>query len=149
MVFSRVLADTITHPRPVQEAPLAGRGAHFLPAPSPLRQALRGAERARRRDRRAHPAARRRQPGDGGRRRGDDAHPAPAARAEEVPVQISRLLHAHEIILKEAHSMAGQADEAGDDGTNDLLVSDVIRPNELQVWFLSQHVVDVPLVRAD
>jgi starvation-inducible DNA-binding protein len=37
----------------------------------------------------------------------------------------------------------------GDDGTNDLLVSDVLRTNELQVWFLSEHLVDKPLVRAD
>lgn len=68
---------------------------------------------------------------------------------EEVPVQISRLLEAHELILKEARTMAKQADEAGDDGTNDLLVSDVIRTNELQVWFLAEHLVDVPVVRAD
>src|SRR6059058_2934295 len=60
---------------------------------------------------------------------------------EEVPVQISRLLHAHEIVLEEARSMARQAAESGDDGTNDLLVSDVIRGNEKQVWFLSQHLV--------
>jgi starvation-inducible DNA-binding protein len=68
---------------------------------------------------------------------------------EEVPVQISRLLEAHELILKEARTMAKQATEAGDDGTNDLLVSDVIRTNELQVWFLAEHLVDVPVVRAD
>ena len=68
---------------------------------------------------------------------------------EEVPVQISRLLEAHELILKEARTMARQAAEAGDDGTNDLLVSDVIRTNELQVWFIAEHLVDVPLVRAD
>lgn len=68
---------------------------------------------------------------------------------EEAPVQISRLLEAHELILKEARTMAKQASEAGDDGTNDLLVSDVIRTNELQVWFLAEHLVDVPLVRAD
>ncbi len=67
---------------------------------------------------------------------------------EEVPVQISRLLEAHELILKLAHEAAKRADEAGDDGTNDLLVSDVIRTNELQVWFLSEHLVDTPLVRA-
>jgi starvation-inducible DNA-binding protein len=66
---------------------------------------------------------------------------------EPVPVQISRLLEAHELILKEAHTMAKQATEAGDDGTNDLLVSDVIRTNELQVWFLAEHLVDVPVVR--
>ena len=75
--------------------------------------------------------------------------PRPPRGREEAPVQISRLLEAHEILLKEARTMARQADEAGDDGTNDLLVSQVIRTNELQVWFLAEHVVDVPLVRAD
>ena len=45
--------------------------------------------------------------------------------------------------------MAKQAVNDGDDGTNDLLVSDIIRTNELQVWFLSEHVVDIPVVRAD
>jgi len=63
---------------------------------------------------------------------------------EAVPAQISRLLHAHEIILKEARAMARQAAEDGDDGTNDLLVSDVIRTNELQVWFLGEHLVEAP-----
>jgi len=67
---------------------------------------------------------------------------------EEAPVQISRLLHAHEIVLKEAHAMARNAAAAGDDGTNDMLVSDVIRRNEMQVWFVAEHVVDSPLARA-
>ena len=67
---------------------------------------------------------------------------------EEVPVQISRLLDAHELILKECHEYAEQADEAGDDGTNDLLVSDVIRLNELQAWFVAEHLVPAPLVMA-
>jgi starvation-inducible DNA-binding protein len=75
--------------------------------------------------------------------------PRPPRGREEVPVQISRLLRAHETILLEARSMAKQASSDGDDGTNDLLVSDVIRTNELQVWFLSEHVVDIPVVRAD
>jgi starvation-inducible DNA-binding protein len=75
--------------------------------------------------------------------------PRPPRGREEVPVQISRLLHAHEVVLKEARTMSRQAAEAGDDGTNDLLVSDLIRTNEKQVWFVSEHVVDVPLVRAD
>jgi len=75
--------------------------------------------------------------------------PRPPRGREEVPVQISRLLEAHEIILKEARTMAGQASDSGDDGTNDVLVSEVIRTNELQVWFLAEHLVDVPLVRAD
>ena len=74
--------------------------------------------------------------------------PRPPKGREEAPVQISRLLHAHEIVLKEARTMARLAAEAGDDGTNDLIVSDVIRRNELQVWFVAEHVVDVPLTYA-
>jgi len=75
--------------------------------------------------------------------------PRPPRGREELPVQISRLLEAHEIVLKEARTMAKQAADSGDDGTNDLLVSDIIRTNELQVWFLAEHLVDVPLVHAD
>jgi starvation-inducible DNA-binding protein len=74
--------------------------------------------------------------------------PRPPRGREEPPVQISRLLEAHELILKEARTIARLAAEAGDDGTNDLVVSDVIRTNELQVWFVSEHVVDTPLVDA-
>ena len=74
--------------------------------------------------------------------------PRPPRGREAAPVQISRLLHAHEIILKEARTAARQVATAGDDGTNDLLVSEVIRTNELQVWFLTEHLVDVPVVRA-
>ncbi|KYF93567.1 DNA starvation/stationary phase protection protein [Sorangium cellulosum] len=67
---------------------------------------------------------------------------------EEVPVQISRLLDAHEQILIESREAAGKAAEGGDDGTNDLLISQIVRVNEMQVWFLSEHLVDTPLVRA-
>jgi starvation-inducible DNA-binding protein len=67
---------------------------------------------------------------------------------EEVPVQLSRLLDAHQIIIREARTLARRASELGDDGTNDLVVSDVLRTNELQVWFLSEHLVNVPLVKA-
>jgi starvation-inducible DNA-binding protein len=68
---------------------------------------------------------------------------------EEPTVQISRLMHAHEHILQESHAMARRAAETGDDGTNDLIVSELIRTNELQCWFVAQHAVDVPLIRAD
>jgi starvation-inducible DNA-binding protein len=70
--------------------------------------------------------------------------PRPPRGREAAPQQISRLLHAHEIVIKEARTMAKLAAAGGDDGTNDLLVSDVIRRNELQVWFLSQHVIATP-----
>ncbi len=75
--------------------------------------------------------------------------PRPPRGREDVPVQISRLLHAHEIVLKEARAMARKAADEGDDGTNDLLVSNVIRTNEMQVWFVAEHLVDGPLVHAD
>jgi starvation-inducible DNA-binding protein len=67
---------------------------------------------------------------------------------ETVPVQLSRLLDAHQIVIRETRTLARRASELGDDGTNDLLVSDVLRTNELQVWFLSEHLVDVPLIKA-
>jgi starvation-inducible DNA-binding protein len=75
--------------------------------------------------------------------------PRPPRGREEVPVQISRLLEAHEIILKESRQAARQASNSDDDGTNDLLISDVIRTNEMHVWFLAEHLVDVPTVKAD
>ena len=67
---------------------------------------------------------------------------------EEVPVQISRLLDAHQVIIRECRELAERADKLGDDGTNDLVVSDVLRTNELQVWFISEHLVNMPLVQA-
>jgi starvation-inducible DNA-binding protein len=75
--------------------------------------------------------------------------PRPPKGREEVPVQISRLLHAHEVLLREARAMARRAADKGDDGTNDMIVSDVIRKNELHVWFVAEHAVDTPLVNAE
>jgi len=66
---------------------------------------------------------------------------------EEVAVQLSRLLDAHQVVIREVRVMARRASEIGDDGTNDLLVSQVLRTNEMQVWFLSEHLVDIPLVK--
>jgi starvation-inducible DNA-binding protein len=73
----------------------------------------------------------------------------PVQGREEVPVQISRLLDAHEIIVKETRASAKKAAELGDDGTNDLLISDVLRTNELQIWFLYEHLVNMPLIVAE
>jgi starvation-inducible DNA-binding protein len=86
---------------------------------------------------------------------GDPRHVAELTRvprapngAEEVPAMLSRLLEAHEIILTDAHDAATRTAEAGDDGTNDLLVSNLIRTNELETWFIAEHLVDTPTVRA-
>jgi starvation-inducible DNA-binding protein len=75
--------------------------------------------------------------------------PRPPRGREPVPVQISRLLHGHEIVLREARAMARIAAQGGDDGTNDILISLVIRTNESHVWFVAEHVVDLPIVKAD
>ena len=66
---------------------------------------------------------------------------------EEAPVQLSRLLEAHQVVIRETRLLARRASTLGDDGTNDLVVSQVLRTNELEVWFLSEHLVDVPLVK--
>src|SRR3954468_12011010 len=67
---------------------------------------------------------------------------------EEVPVQLSRLVDAHQVIIGQARKLARRSSILGDDGTNDLVVSEIIRMNELQVWFLSEHLVNIPLVKA-
>ena len=68
---------------------------------------------------------------------------------EEVPVQLSRLLDAHQIIIRDCRDFASLASRLGDEGTNDLVVSQVLRSNELQTWFLSEHLVNMPLVDAE
>jgi starvation-inducible DNA-binding protein len=75
--------------------------------------------------------------------------PRPPDGVEEVPAMLSRLLEAHETILIHAHDDAARAAKSGDDGSNDLLVSDIIRTGELQAWFLVEHLVDTPLVHSD
>jgi starvation-inducible DNA-binding protein len=75
--------------------------------------------------------------------------PSPPRGREEVPVQISRLLAAHKTIMQDCHDIAEAADDAGDDGTNDLVVSDVLRVNELQSWFIGNHLVAMPLTIAE
>src|SRR5437870_6701831 len=70
--------------------------------------------------------------------------PRPPRGSESAPQQIARLLHAHQIVLEESRAMARNAAQSGDDGTNDLIVSEVIRLNEKQAWFIAEHVVDSP-----
>jgi starvation-inducible DNA-binding protein len=65
---------------------------------------------------------------------------ARAPRGRERPLdQLGRLLDAHELILEEARPLARDAAERGDDGTSDLLVSQVVRINEHQSWFIAEH----------
>ena len=67
---------------------------------------------------------------------------------ETTPVQISRLIDAHRIIIGDCRKLASRTAQIGDIGSNDLVVSQILRANELQVWFLSEHLVNVPLVEA-
>jgi starvation-inducible DNA-binding protein len=66
--------------------------------------------------------------------------------AESVAAMIHRLLDAHETVIEKVRSAIDKTEKVGDWGTNDLLMSDVLRRNELQVWFVAEHVVDVPLI---
>jgi hypothetical protein len=72
--------------------------------------------------------------------------PSPPRGREEVSVQISRFLEAHKLIIQSCLDISEAADKAGDQGTNDLAISDILRPNELQSWFIGQHLVEMPLV---
>ena len=67
---------------------------------------------------------------------------------EEVPVVISRLLDAHQIVIRDCRELAERSSKLGDQGTNDMIVSDVLRANEMQSWFLSEHLVEMPLIHA-
>jgi len=73
--------------------------------------------------------------------------PRPPNGAEEVPAMLSRLLEAHEITIAKVRDAIGRTADNRDDGTNDLLMGDVLRRHELQVWFLAEHLVDTPAVR--
>ena len=84
---------------------------------------------------------------------GDPRHAAelttierPPNGAEDVPAMIHRLLDAHETILEKVRDGIDKTEKLGDWGSNDILMSDVLRRHELQVWFVSSHVVDLPLV---
>ena len=66
--------------------------------------------------------------------------------AESVAAMIHRLLDAHETIIEKVRAGIDTTEKVGDWGSNDLLMGDVLRRNELQVWFVASHVVDVPLI---
>jgi len=74
--------------------------------------------------------------------------PRPPNGAEEVPVVLSRLLDAHETIIEKVRAALDKTEKSKDMGSNDLLMGDVLRRHEMQVWFLAEHVVEVPLVEA-
>lgn len=74
--------------------------------------------------------------------------PRPPDGAESVPVLIDRLLEAHRITIEKVRAAIEATEKSKDWGSNDLLMGDVLRRHELQVWFVAEHVVDMPLVKA-
>lgn len=67
---------------------------------------------------------------------------------EPAAVQLRRLAEAHEHIIVNAREAAEKVDKSGDPGSNDVFVSNVLRTNELQVWFLTEHLVAASPVTA-
>jgi starvation-inducible DNA-binding protein len=74
--------------------------------------------------------------------------PRPPDGVEAVPAMLSRLLEAHEIVIEKVRDAIAKTAANRDDGTNDILMSEVLRTNEMQVWFIAEHLVDVPVVDA-
>ncbi len=86
---------------------------------------------------------------------GDPRHAAeltqiqrPPNGVEEVPVMLSRLLDAHETIISTVRDAIKRTNQNDDAGSNDMLMGDILRGHETQVWFIAEHLVDTPLVRA-
>lgn len=90
----------------------------------------------------------------GGIALGDPRHVAENTRiprapdgCEEVPAMLARLCDAIELILTDAHEAADKLEDLGDHGSSDLIVSEIIRLNEQQSWFVAEHLVNTPLTR--
>jgi starvation-inducible DNA-binding protein len=83
---------------------------------------------------------------------GDPCHAAeltsierPPDGAEPVATMLERLLEAHETVITKVRRAIDRTDESADWGSNDLLMGDVLRRNELQVWFVREHLIQAPL----
>jgi starvation-inducible DNA-binding protein len=68
---------------------------------------------------------------------------------EDIPAMLARTANAHSLIIKELRDGIEITNDSKDAGTNDLLVSDVLRVHELQLWFLTQHLVNTPVVSSN
>ena len=84
---------------------------------------------------------------------GDPRHAAelttierPPNGTEDVPAMVHRLLDAHETLIEKVRRGIEKTEKNGDWGSNDLLMGDVLRRHELHVWFVAEHVVDLPLL---
>ena len=72
--------------------------------------------------------------------------PRPPDGAENVPAMLARLLEAHEIVMEKIRQAIEKTVADRDDGTESLLMGEVLRTNEIQVWFVAEHPVDAPVL---
>lgn len=69
----------------------------------------------------------------------------PPTGQEDVPALLARTVNAHATVITTIRDGIEQTDDNKDYATNDLLSSRILPMHELQVWFVSQHLVDTPI----
>lgn len=70
----------------------------------------------------------------------------PPLGGESVPSMLARTVEAHATVIRTVREGIELTERNKDYGTNDLLMSGILRMHEMQVWIISQHLVDTPLV---
>lgn len=69
----------------------------------------------------------------------------PPVDVEGIPALLARTIDGHATVIADIREGIELTEKNQDYGTNDLLMSDLLRMHELQVWFVSQHLIDTPL----
>jgi len=59
---------------------------------------------------------------------------------------LARTVDAHATTITTIREGIELTDSTKDYGTNDLLMSEVLRMHEMHIWFLSQQLVDTPMI---
>jgi starvation-inducible DNA-binding protein len=70
----------------------------------------------------------------------------PPTGIESIPAMLARTVHAHTTMLLTIREGIELTERNKDYGTNDLLLSDLLRMHEMQIWFVSQHLIETPLM---
>lgn len=69
----------------------------------------------------------------------------PPMDVESVPSMLARTIEAHTTVIQTVREGIELTDGNKDYGTNDLLMSDILRMHEMHVWFVSQHLIETPI----
>jgi starvation-inducible DNA-binding protein len=72
----------------------------------------------------------------------------PPTGEEAIPAMLARTVNAHAMVIREVRDGIEMTAQNKDYGTNDMLMSDILRMHELQVWFISQHLIDTPIINS-